>query len=247
MFRSVYMVIITLAGVLAGVYYWDAEVLWWSLAIATYFVMSCLGITITFHRFLAHRSFEWKSSWLFRVFVLFGTLAGTGSPIGWVAVHKTHHTHSDTDADPHGPHLGWRNFVPDYDGHVNYMTVRSLLGSPYLYFLHNYASYVIIAYWLVLWGIGGMQLVAFMGLIPQALTIIMSVVSNYFSHKIGYRNYKTDDHSFNNWWLALPTWGESWHNNHHAKPARASFSEKWWEIDISGLLIHLLAKRGTIN
>jgi len=127
------------------------------------------------------------------------------------------------------------------------MTVRSLMADPYTAFMHNNALYLIAAFYVALWCVGGDQATAFMGLIPQALTSIFSVLCNYFPHKTGYRNYDTADHSYNTWWLALPTWGDAWHNNHHAKPGRASFMHKWWEIDISGLVIRLVAKQGTIK
>ena len=242
MFKSAHMLALTLAGILAGAAYWDAGVGWWSLSGLVYFAFSCLGVTVTFHRFLAHRSFRWRSKWLFRVFALLGTLAGTGSAIAWVAVHKEHHAHSDGEGDPHGPHLGWRHFVPDYDGHVNYMKVRSLMADPYLSFLRRHSAHIIALYLVALFVLGGDQLLAFAGLIPMALTSIFSVLCNFFPHMTGYRNFDTGDHSYNTWWLALPTWGDAWHNNHHARPWLPSFQHRWWEIDISGLVIKLVAE-----
>ena len=242
MFRSIHMLLITAAGLLASVLFWDAGLGWWSVAVVVYFGFSCLGVTVTFHRFVTHKSFNFRWEFLEKFFILLGTLAGTGSAVGWAAVHIEHHAHSDTEEDPHGPHQGWRHFVPDYDNHVNYMKVRRLLADPYIRWLHNYNMYVIVVYWAVLFMLGGVQLLAFAGLIPQAFTSVFSVLCNYFPHKTGYRNFEIEDKSYNTWWLALPTWGDSWHNNHHAKPYLSSFQHNWWEIDISGMVIRLIKK-----
>lgn len=240
MFRSIHMVLILLAGPLVAALYWDSGWGWWVTALVFYFAFSCLGVTVTFHRFVTHKSFDFRWKFLERLFILLGTLAGTGSAIGWAAVHIEHHAHSDTDEDPHGPHHGWRQFIPNYDSNVSYMKVRRLLADPYMLWLHNHTTHIIVVYYVVLFLIGGLQLVAFAGLIPQALTSIISGVCNYFTHLTGYRNFDIEDESYNTWWLALPTWGESWHNNHHAKPHLSSFQHNWWEIDISGLVIRLI-------
>lgn len=240
------MLLITLFGIASAFLFWDAGAGWWIAAGVMYFVFGCLGVTVTFHRYLSHSSFKFRWEWTERLFILFGTLAGTGSPIGWVAVHKSHHAHSDAEGDPHGPHLGWRHFIPDYDNHVNYRTVRHLLQDKYIRFLHAHSLHVLIAYYLVLFVLGGGQAVVFLGLIPQALTSIFSVLCNFFPHFTGYRNYDTTDESHNTWWLAIPTWGDAWHNNHHAKPGQASFQHKWWEFDISGVVISLISEKSSI-
>ncbi|WP_422049738.1 acyl-CoA desaturase [Shimia sp.] len=247
MIRSIHILLIMLAGIFAGIVYRDAGLFWWACAIAMYFVFGCLGVVVTFHRYLSHRSFQFRWWWLERLFILFGHLAGSGSAIGWVAVHKAHHAYSDTDRDPHGPRRGWRNFVPDYDDVVNYRMVRSMLRDRYLRWLHKNGILLIAAYYLALWLIGGDIAVAFFGGIPQAITILMSVITNWVGHVYGYQTYETGEDSRNCWWLAIPAWGESWHNNHHAKPGRASFSHKWWEIDISGAVIALISKQGTMK
>jgi len=178
-----------------------------------------------------------------RLFILFGSLAGTGSAIGWVAVHKAHHKHSDTDKDPHGPMTGWRNFFNDYDEHVNYWSVKNLLKDPYLKKLHKYGLWILLAFYALLFMIGGVKAIVFLGLVPQMLTIVISAMSNYFTHSYGYRTYETGDDSRNTWWMSIPTWGESWHNNHHAKPHLYSFRHKWWEFDISGSIISLIREK----
>lgn len=233
---------ITILGLLAAIYYLiiGASTGLWISAFIVYFLFSCLGITITFHRYLTHNSFKFRWKWFHIMCVAFGSLAGTGSAIGWVAVHRTHHLHSDQPNDPHGPHKGWRNFFNDYDAGVKYYLVRDLLKDNFLRKLHNYGFYIVLVYYLILLSVGGLVALAFFGLIPQMLTIIISASCNYFAHLTGYQTYDTNDNSRNTWWLALPTWGDSWHNNHHATPGKYSFTHKWWEIDISGLIIKMI-------
>lgn len=242
MIRSVHISAITIAGLLAAcIYaYIGIDLYWLLLTFISYFAISCLGITVTFHRFLTHRSFKFRWKWMEKLFILFGSLAGTGSAIGWVAVHKAHHKHSDTEHDPHGPVTGWRNFFNDYDDDVDYMSVKHLVKDKYLYFLHKHGLLILLAFYICLFIIGGINAVIFIGIIPQALTIFISASCNYFAHITGYKSYETGDDSRNTWWLALPTWGDSWHNNHHAKPHLYSFQHKWWEFDISGSIISLI-------
>lgn len=246
MFRSIHILLTVVAGLLALIWFaWSgAGAAWWWASIAAYFAMACLGTTVTFHRYWAHRSFEFRWPWLRYLFTILGTLAASGSVIGWVAVHKAHHRHSDAPGDPHGPVRGWRNFAPDYDDAVNYRFVRSLMRDPFLRWLHLNGLTVVAAFWGALFLLGGAEALAFLGLIPQAATGVIAAVSNWFTHKgVGYRNFATKDDSANVWWLALPTWGEAWHNNHHAKPDRYSFKARWWEVDISGMVINVLSSK----
>lgn len=242
MIRSNHLALIVITGLILASYYAvvGVPVVWLLGTSIVYFAMSCLGITITFHRYLTHNSFKFKWNWMEKLFILFGSLAGTGSAIGWVAVHRAHHLHSDRKGDPHGPSTGWKNFFNDYDQAVDYNLVKLLIKDPFLKFLHRRGLWMMIAFYLVLFIIGGSLALVFMGVLPQALTIIVSTVSNYFTHMYGYRTYNTEDDSKNNWWLSAITWGESWHNNHHAYPGRYSFKHKWWEFDISGSIISLI-------
>ena len=99
---------------------------------------------------------------------------------------------------------------------------------------------------MLLFGIGGAELMIFLHWIPALLTIVMSNVVNYVGHRpqgLGaYRRYNLSDQSTNNWLWAVPSWGESWHNTHHRFPKKYNLSERWWEIDISGLIIKLIKK-----
>jgi len=242
MIESKHIIMVYALGFMAAAYYLiiGASIYWWIAALFVYFLFSCLGITITFHRHLAHKSFSFKWEWLRKLCIVFGSLSGTGSAIAWVAVHKKHHKFSDSKHDPHGPGHGWKNFFNDYDTIIDYKSVKPMLQDKFLRWMHRHGLKAIVAYYVILFIVGGLPALAFLGFIPQMLVALMSALLNYFAHSSGYRTYDIVDDSRNNWWLAIPTWGESWHNNHHAKPRLWSFKHKWWEVDISGAIIKLI-------
>lgn len=244
MIKSNHIIVINIIGLISVLYflYKGIDPILWFYVFFTYFLFSCLGITITFHRFLTHKSFKFKYVFLEKLFILLGSLAGTGSALGWVAIHRHHHKHSDSKNDVHGPVRGWKNYVADYDDKVNYILVKDLISNKYILTLHNYGLLVLLIYYVFLLLLGGFNAVALFGFIPQTLTNIISALCNWFSHKTGYVTYNTGDNSKNTWWLSIITWGDSWHNNHHAKPWLYSFSHKWWEIDISGIIIKSIMK-----
>lgn len=212
-----------------------------------YFLYGCLGIVVTYHRNLTHNSYS-THPLLVKIFSLLGCFAGTGSPLAWVAIHINHHLKSDKPDDPHSPlYKGLKIFALDYAYDVDKDTkwrMRHLVTNKYQQFLHRYYFGIIILYSLFLFAIGGFYLMVFMHLAPAALTAIMSNVVNYVGHKPnwfgGYRSYNLSDCSSNNWLWAIPSWGEAWHNNHHRYPRRAYFGDKWYHIDISGLIIKVI-------
>lgn len=206
-------------------------------SIFMYFVIGCLGISIGYHRFLSHKSFVLKYKWLEWPLLLFGCLAGTGSPIGWVAVHREHHRHSDRDGDPHSPHtIGLKSLIAKYDYQWNKWPIRDLIVDPIHRYVHDYYFALIGVYFIILTLIG-IDVVLYIAIIPMTLSIWASTISNYINHKYGYRSYNTIDQSRNCWYTALLTFGEGWHNNHHARPKDFRFGRKWWEIDTGAIII----------
>lgn len=217
------------------IYYWIASLL-------MYVAIGCLGISIMYHRYLTHKSFEFKPylKWLEYPFSILGALAGTGSTIGWVAVHKQHHRYSDRRGDPHSPEvLGWKTLFTRYDFEWNKWPIRDLITNKFHRLLHEYYYLWLSLIALVLYLISPIILL-FGLLIPACIAIWMSTVSNYVNHKYGYINFKTPELSKNNWIMAILTFGEGWHNNHHAKSKSYSFSYKKHEVDLSGLMIKYL-------
>lgn len=214
----------------------------WMLSFVIYFCTGCLGITVTFHRFLSHRSFE-MSPTLEKLFSFFGALGGTGSALGWVALHRAHHQHSDLDQDPHSPTNGkLALFLSRYRFQLNKWAVRDMIADPFHRTVHAY-YHVILLFWALVWLTLDFKLFLFVVAVPMAIQIWVSILSNCFNHLLGYRNFETNEKSTNNFFIALISWGEGWHNNHHRHPHHWNFQVKWWEFDISAWVIRLIGRR----
>lgn len=176
---------------------------------------------------------------------LFGTLATNGSSLYWVALHTTHHKYSDSDKDVHSPRYGfWKTwFMPMYPQSPVDSTKLALrlAKEPLQLFLHKYYWPVIGVY------VAGLYLidpfaVVYAYLFPVMFSWFVSAgIVNTLCHKLGYRNYETKDQSSNIRWLSWITGGESFHNNHHAKPSSANFGSAT-EYDLSYTVIKILAK-----
>lgn len=220
------------------------------LILLGYFVYGCLGIVVTYHRYLTHQSYVARP-WLVKLFSVFGCFAGTGSPLAWVAIHINHHLKSDTPEDPHSPqYKGMGIFSLNYVNEVDNKTkwrMRNMVTDKFQQFLHRYYFLIIISWSLLLLIIGGPWLMIFGHWTPALITGVMSNVVNYVGHMPkwvgGFRSYNLNDNSSNNWLWAIPSWGEAWHNNHHRFPRRSYFGDKWYHIDISGLIIKMVRKR----
>lgn len=212
---------------------------WWLLSLGVYFLTGCLGVTITFHRYLTHRSFH-LPKYLEYLFSWFGAMGGTGSPLGWVAVHKQHHQNSDKKADPHSPHIyGWKVLFSSYNFDFDKWQVRRLITDRFHVLLHNYYHLVLVV-WALLLLLIDVRLLLFGFIVPVAIQIWISNMSNWGNHLYGYRNFETGEDSRNTWWLAMITWGEGWHNNHHRYPGNWNLQKRWWELDISSLVIRFI-------
>jgi stearoyl-CoA desaturase (delta-9 desaturase) len=215
------------------------------LSILGYFLYVCLGIVVTFHRNLTHQSYKTNSIFV-KLFSFLGCMANTGSSIVWVAIHLKHHLKSDKEGDPHSPWItGWRVFLLKYPvDHSMKWRMKHFITDPYHQFLHRYYNLLLVIYSFVLFLIGGWYLMIFLHWVPIVLAAIMSNVVNYIGHKDNwygsYKNFKLRDHSTNSWLFAIPTWGESLHNNHHRYPRNYTTSHRWYELDISGILIKLI-------
>jgi len=212
---------------------------WWSISIFVYFLTGCLGITITYHRYLSHKAFKMPKI-LEYIFSFFGAIGGTGSTIGWLAVHNVHHKYSDKDKDPHSPHiLGLRLMLTNYNYKFNPLDAKVLLRDKFHIFLHQYYNLILIT-WAILLILIDIKIFLFVFVVPIFLQIWASNISNYANHLYGYKNFETTEGSKNTWWVSAITWGEGWHNNHHAEPWSYTFQKKWWEIDISGYIIYIM-------
>lgn len=239
--------LLSLTATIAGISYYGFEVQELALVLSGYFLYGCLGIVVTFHRYLTHNSYKTRPIFT-KLFSLLGCFSGTGSPLAWVAIHINHHRKSDKPGDPHSPHFkGYKIFTLSYDQEIDSNTkwkMRKIVTDRYQQFLHRFYFLLILSYDLILFLLGGIYFVIFFHLVPALITALMSNVVNYVGHKPnwigGFRTYNLGDKSSNNWLWAIPSWGESWHNNHHRHPRNFSLGEKWWQIDISAIVIRLI-------
>jgi fatty-acid desaturase len=240
------------AGAIAAFFFIDAGAI--LSALTLYCVAGMLGIGMGYHRLLTHRGYK-THKWIEYALTWCGTLALEGGPIFWVATHRIHHQNSDREGDPHTPregtwwaHAGWiltgdglhhdsavlARYVPDLTRdriHVElsrwHWTSNVIVGLGLL-------AYGGIPY--VLWGI----------FFRTTVGLHATWLVNSATHKWGSRRFETRDDSTNNWWVALLTFGEGWHNNHHAHPTSARHGLAWYEIDFNWLAIRTLQSVGLV-
>jgi stearoyl-CoA desaturase (Delta-9 desaturase) len=224
---------------------------WRSFATAVflYWFITCSGISMGYHRLLTHRSYK-TFRFLEYFFAVCGTLTLEGGPISWVATHRIHHQNSDRQGDPHSPrdgawwaHVGWLLF-----GDANECTTRrmsqytpDLAKHRFYIWLNKYHWVPLVALSVVLYAIGGASLFLWGVCVRVVVGLHATWLVNSATHMWGSRRFATHDDSRNNWWVALITFGEGWHNNHHAHPTSARHGLTWYEFDISWLQIRLLS------
>lgn len=237
--------LISIAGSIVGLYIYGLSVYTIGLSLLGYFLYVCLGIVVMFHRNLTHQSYSTYPV-LVKIFSFLGCMANTGSSIVWAAIHLKHHLKSDKKGDPHSPWItGWKVFLLKYpiDESMKWR-MKHFIKDPYQQFLHRYYNLILVAYSMILFFIGGWYLMIFFHWMPIVISAVMSNIVNYAGHKEtwfgSYRTYNLSDRSCNNWIWALPSWGEAWHNNHHRFPRSYTTQQKWWELDIAGLIVKLI-------
>jgi fatty-acid desaturase len=241
------------------------------LALVGVYVFGALGIGLGFHRLLTHRGFVCPK-WLEHTFAILGLCCAQDTPARWVAIHRRHHEHADSQPDPHSPfvnflwaHMGWLVFRNRELTRLGIFEryAKDVLRDPFYARLERRFFWV----WLVLISWGAFFAGGFLakllggGSAIEALQFGLSVLIwgvfvrtvlvwhitwsvNSVTHLWGYRNYETDESSRNNVLIGIISNGEGWHNNHHADPRSARHGHLWWELDVTWLTIRLLAALG---
>lgn len=237
-------------------------------ALLGYFFIAILGINIGYHRLLAHRGVSCSKGWE-RFFAALGVLNLQFGPAYWVGLHRRHHHLTDKSGDPHSPRWGfWKSHLffifpitDDTDPiRVTNRYAKDLLADPFyawfekrefwhwatvllwpVYFIVGYAIGAVVGEssseavrmgWSVLvWGV----------FVRTVIVWHITFSVNSIAHLWGTRDFDTPDDSRNNAVLGFLAWGEGWHNNHHAFPRSARHGHRWWQLDISWLVIRLLA------
>jgi fatty-acid desaturase len=233
----------------------------WQAPIVCLFLMwltGGIGICLTYHRLLTHRSFAIRPQWLEYLLTALGCCASQGGAVGWVADHRKHHALADLEEDVHSPKRGFawayavwwmtpevtasrhtaaycQKWAPDLERDpVHRVLERIQIVFPLLMFAGLYA-------------VGGLPWLIWGGFVRSVLVLHTTFLVNSATHVWGYRTYATRDHSTNLWWVALLTFGEGWHNNHHAFPTSARQGLKWWELDLTYAVIRAMSALGLVH
>jgi stearoyl-CoA desaturase (Delta-9 desaturase) len=233
------------------------------VAIALYLIRM-FAITGIYHRYFSHRTFKTSRAAQF-VFAMVGASSAQRGPLWWAANHRAHHRESDTPADPHSPihysffrsHAGWFMCTRYYA--TRYERIRDFARFPELVWLNRFDKAMPAALGLGVYlcgkllehtlpslGVTGMQLFVWGFVLSTTMLFHATASINSFAHIFGNQRYDTGDESRNNFWLALITLGEGWHNNHHKHMSCTRQGFYWWEIDITYYLLKLLSWMGVI-
>jgi stearoyl-CoA desaturase (Delta-9 desaturase) len=268
------LTILPLVGfVVAIALLWNLAVGWTDLALlAVLYVLMGIGITVGYHRMLTHQAFE-AVGWLKALLLVLGSMAIQGRAIDWAVDHRTHHAYSDKEGDPHSPHHGFGGGIGGQlrgllHAHVGWMFVhvqarererlgRDLIQDPITRFVDRT---------FILWAVTGFVVPFVLGFVltggelKGALTGLLwgGLVRLFLNHHVtwsvnsichffGRRPFAAYDQSTNNWLLAIPSLGESWHHNHHVFPTSAFHGLTPSQFDISGLLIRGWEKAGLVR
>src|SRR5215207_9930389 len=257
----------------AGVLAWQRFLHWSDVIVFLIgYVLTGLGITVGFHRYLTHRAFKTKK-WIRATLAALGSAAIEGPVIAWVADHRKHHAFTDVEGDPHSPHVdhghGWRGALKGLaHAHVGWLFLHTQRANKKRYAPDLIADKTIsfidrtTLWWIGLglalpfaagWALGGTLHTALTGLLwGGAVRILLLHHATYsinsLCHYFGRRRFGTDDHSRNLAWLAPFTFGEAWHNNHHAFPTSAAHGMGRLErlLDPSAIVIATLQRLGLV-
>ena len=272
-FSIVVLTVLPFIGVLLAIaLLWNQAVGWSDLALLVVLYVFCgLGITVGYHRMLTHRAFEAIPP-LKATLLVFGSIAIQGSAIDWAVDHRTHHAFSDKEGDPHSPHHGfddsiWGQIKGLVHAHVGWLFEdrandrqhygKDLLGDRLVMFVDRSFWFWVMVSFALPFVLGGLITQSWKGAITGL--IWGGLVRLFFNHHVtwsvnsvchffGRRPFASSDHSTNNWVLAVPSLGESWHHNHHVFPTSANHGlSPWRQFDISGILINTWERMGLVR
>ncbi|MFA4928838.1 MAG: acyl-CoA desaturase [Patulibacter sp.] len=257
---NIVAVAVPFIGVLAAIaMLWNSAVTWFDITMLVgLYLVSAFGVTVGYHRMLTHGAVQ-APKWVRYAFVVAGSTAVEGPALIWAADHRKHHAHTDQEGDPHSPHVGGGEGLKGlWHAHVGWLWsteiergwprkhTPDLLRDKGLVRISNWFPWIalisLVIPFLAGWAfygtlMGGLQTFVWAGLVRVFFIHHVTWSVNSICHFSGYRRFDVDDHSRNNPVLAILTLGESWHHNHHAFPRSASHGMRWYEVDLSALLI----------
>ena len=224
------------------------------------YAVRMFAITGFYHRYFSHRTFRTSRPVQF-AFAVIGSASVQRGPLWWAAHHRHHHRHADTGADLHTPRKGfWRSHAGWFLTRAAFRTdtsrIRDLLAFPELRWLDRFDTAVPVLLAVSLYAVGelfpglgtnGPQLLVWGFFVSTVVLFHATVTINSLAHRWGRRRFETRDDSRNNLWLALLTFGEGWHNNHHFFPGSARQGFRWWEIDLTWYGLHAMQALGLVH
>lgn len=235
------------------------------LVAVTLYVVRMFAVTAFYHRYFAHRTFRTSRALQF-VFAVIGATSVQRGPLWWAAHHRQHHLYVDTELDPHSPHLrgfmwshmGW--FLTPAGFRTQWQRIPDLARYPELRWVDRFDVAAPVGLAVLLYVLGallqamrpglgtsGAQLVVWGFCISTVALFHATVTINSLAHRFGKRRFDTRDDSRNNFWLALLTFGEGWHNNHHFYPGSVRQGFRWWELDLTYYGLRLMAVCGLVQ
>ena len=214
-------------------------------------VLRMFGITAGFHRYFAHRAYKTSRVMQF-VLAWIGCMSLQKGPLWWAAGHRHHHKHSDEEEDLHSPvkhglwwsHVGWV-VSSKHDG-LDMEKIKDFSKYPELVVLDRFHWVPGLLLAIGCYAMDGMSGLVWAFLVSTVVLYHMTFLVNSACHLYGSRRYKTEDASRNNWWVAILTLGEGWHNNHHHYMSSANQGFFWWEIDISYYILRTMSAFGLV-
>jgi stearoyl-CoA desaturase (delta-9 desaturase) len=221
---------------------------WWTAAAIHLMIALLVGTGL--HRYFAHHAF--RTSRAFQFLLAVGTCLTFTDPIGFAGKHRIHHRYADTEDDVHSPFHGWWScwFWSLADDNLSDADVLAatpdLVKFPELRLVHRFFFFPGLLLGGSLWLIGGFSRMAIGYALALVLLLNITSAVNYVCHRFGSRRYDTDEGSRNNIIVAILSWGEGWHNNHHRYPVAARAGFAWYEIDVNYYLIRALAALGIV-
>lgn len=250
--KILFLVIAPLLGTIAAVWLsWNRYVFPFDMVLLFLgYLVTTIGVTIGFHRMLTHQGFS-APAWLRGFILILGSMALEGSPDTWAATHIKHHAHSDEEGDPHSPldgfwhaHMGWLFSRANFPNVKTY--APHLLEDPVVRFVSRYHPLWIALTFIIPFVLGGWTGLVWGGFVRIFLGTHMTWSVNSVCHSFGKRDFATTDESRNEWIIGLFGFGEGWHNNHHAFPRSAFHGLRWWQFDLSGIVIRALEAVGLV-
>ena len=224
----------------------QAPAWWWIATVTGYVCIKMLGVSAGYHRLFSHAGYK-VNIIVKRILLFFGILAGQGSPIFWIGIHRGyHHRYADKPGDAHSPNDGfWHSYI-GWMFTRSKMSIRSvvdLLRDPDMVYAHRHYIKILWATNIVL-ALISIDLWLYLLAFPTFITLHSFLTQTSVTHLYwaGYRNYAVSDNSVNVPWLFPIILGEAWHNNHHGDGRNPNYGRRWWEIDPTYWLICLIRK-----